>query len=274
MLAITGGGSGVGEGLARYAASIGMAVAIADIDLVAAESVASDIRAEGGNALAVQVDVRDLSQLEGFADRVYTELGPVSLLINNAGVEQFGLLWDTPEDNWQRLIDINITGVFNGIKAFVPRMSASHEKTAIWNLSSMGGVSAAARQAPYIMSKHAVLALTECLKLDVETAGLDITVAAVLPGAVASNIFANAGGVKDGDVAAGEAERAAMLRVREQAMSPIEAARRVFEQAANGDFYLLTQPQLIGAAMNGRAEQLRTRSAPQLFSGEFHVPAE
>lgn len=274
VLAITGGGSGVGEGLARFAANIGMSVAIADIDLASAEAVVADITAAGGQALAHRVDVRDADSVEEWADTVYRELGPVTLLVNNAGIEQFGYLWDTPVENWRRLVDINITGVFNGIRAFVPRMAKAAAPARIWNLSSMGGVSAAARQGPYIMSKHAVLATTECLKLDIEAAGLPITVAAVLPGAVSSRIFERAGGVESGDADASESERESMLRVREQAMDPGEAAETVFRQAVAGEFYLLTQPALVGAAMDARADQLRGRHAPVLYEGEFTVPIE
>ncbi|MFB7328459.1 SDR family NAD(P)-dependent oxidoreductase [Streptomyces sp. NPDC056190] len=244
VLAVTGGGSGVGEGLARYAASLGMAVAIADIDHEAARAVADDLVRSGGKALARKVDVRDLGAMDAFADEVYGELGPVTLLINNAGIEQFGYLWDVPEVSWHRLIDINVTGVFNGVKAFVPRMVRAGVPSRIWNLSSMGGVSVGPRQAPYIVSKHAVLALTECLKLELESAEIDVSVAAILPGPVTSRIFESAGGVESGDRAAGEAERTAMLKVKDAAMSPLEAAERVFAQGAAGDFYLLTHPEM------------------------------
>jgi NADP-dependent 3-hydroxy acid dehydrogenase YdfG len=262
VLAITGGGAGVGEGLARYAASIGMAVAICDIDLEAAQRVAGELTAAGGRAIAHRVDVRDLTQVQEWAEAVYTELGPVTLLINNAGIEQFGYLWDTPVDNWHRLLDINVTGVFNGVKAFVPRMADVGVPAHIWNLSSIGGVVTVARQAPYIISKHAVLALTENLLVDVQDAGLDIAVKAVLPASVTSNIFQSAGGVDSGDTAASDAAREAMLQLRETAMSAIEAAEEVFAQAAAGDFYLLTHPDLVAQAMAGRAQQLTTRSAP------------
>ena len=66
-------------------------------------------------------DVRDPDAMQEFADRTYREIGPVRLLVNNAGVEQFGYLWDTPLANWQRVVDINISGVFHGVGHFCPR---------------------------------------------------------------------------------------------------------------------------------------------------------
>ena len=127
---------------------------------------------------------------------------------------------------------------------------------------------AAPLQGPYIMSKHAVLALTECLYLDVQSAGHHnhIHVQAVLPGAVVSNIFESAGGVDPSDAtdaAAAEQQRAAMLDIKAAAMEPLAAAATIFEQAAEGRFYLLTQ-QSVGAAMAGRANKLAAQQHPSL----------
>src|SRR5581483_8511887 len=180
-------------------------------------------------AVDVVCDVRDADAVQELADFTYRDIGPVRLLVNNAGVEQFGYLWDTPVANWKRLVDINISGVFNGIRAFVPSMLKSDTGAWVWNLSSIGGVAVVPLQAPYIMGKHAVLALTECLRLDIELAGHSdhITVQAVLPGAVVSDIFESAGGVTDGDIAAAESQRAAMLDIKAEAMDPITAAETV-----------------------------------------------
>jgi short-subunit dehydrogenase len=120
------------------------------------------------------------------------------------------------------------------------------------------------------MTKHAVLALTECLYLEVQSAGHDhhIHVQAVLPGAVVSNIFESAGGVDSDEAgnAAAEAQRAAMLDVKTAAMDPLAAAAAVFEQAAEGRFYLLTQPDAVGAAMAERANVLAAQQPPALRS--------
>jgi NAD(P)-dependent dehydrogenase (short-subunit alcohol dehydrogenase family) len=209
---ITGAGSGIGAGLARYANRLGMTVVLADVDAGAIAALGDELRAVGGAALDVVCDVRDADAVQELADKTFRDVGPVRLLVNNAGVEQFGYLWDTPIANWQRVVDINISGVFFGLRAFLPKMMATDEHAWLWNLSSVGGVVAIPLQAPYIMSKHAVLALTECLHLDVQSAGHahHIHVQAVLPGAVVSNIFESAGGVDSNasDFAAADAQRA------------------------------------------------------------------
>lgn len=268
---ITGAGNGIGAGLARHAASLGMTVVLVDVDT---DAIAA-LRDELPGSVDLVCDVRDADALERLAKQVYSEIGPVRLLVNNAGVEQFGYLWDTPVSNWDRLVDININGVFYGVRAFLPHMIAADTPSWVWNLSSIGGVAAVPLQAPYIMTKHAVLALTECLRLEVELAGHGdrIHVQAVLPGAVKSNIFEAAGGVDDGDVSAAEEQRSAMLDIKAEAMDPIEAARVVFDQSAAGDFYLLTQPEYVGNAMSERADILANRRPPVLRTKRRFDPA-
>ena len=272
---ITGAGAGIGAGLARYASALGMTVVLADIDGAAAAALRDELNAAGGTAVDAQCDVRKPEAVEALADRTYRELGPVRLLVNNAGVEQFGYLWDTPIENWNRVVDVNISGVFHGVRAFLPRMIDAGTPAWVWNLSSIGGVAVVPLQAPYILSKHAVLALTECLHLEIAHAGHDhIHVQAVLPGAVKSNIFESAGGVTAGDVVAAESQRDAMLDIKAEAMDPIEAAKVIFDQAADGRFYLLTQPEYVGSAMAERANVLAAQRAPQLRNKRRFDPAQ
>jgi len=273
---VTGAGAGIGAGLARHASALDMTVVVADIDGAAADTLAEKITAAGGRAVPTVCDVRDPDAVAALAERTYAEIGPVRLLVNNAGVEQFGYLWDTPVLNWNRVVDVNISGVFHGIRAFLPQMIDAGTPTWVWNLSSIGGVTVVPLQAPYIMSKHAVLALTECLALEVTHAGHDhIHVQAVLPGAVVSNIFDSAGGVdgNGGDVAAAESQRSAMLDIKAEAMDPVAAAEVVFDQAAEGRFYLLTQPEYVGSAMAERATVLASQRAPMLRTHRRFNPA-
>ena len=272
---ITGASAGIGAGLARYAATaLNMTVVLADVDATAIGAVRAELEAAGARAHDVVCDVRDPEALARLATWTTRELGPVRLLVNNAGVEQFGYLWDTPVANWDRLVDINISGVFYGLRAFLPGMFAAGEESWVWNLSSVGGVSATPLQTPYIMSKHAVLSITECLHQEVELAGHAgrVHVQAVLPGAVASNIFETAGAVDDGDVDAAEGHRAAMLQVKEQAMDPLDAAEVFFDQAAAGEFYLRSQT-WVADAMAARGDVLTHRTAPVLMTGDYALPA-
>jgi NAD(P)-dependent dehydrogenase (short-subunit alcohol dehydrogenase family) len=272
---ITGAGAGIGAGLARHASRLGMTVVLADVDADAIARLRDELVEGGGSAIDIGCDVRDPEAVQVLAERTYREVGPVRLLVNNAGIEQFGYLWDTPVGNWNRVVDINISGVFHGIRAFLPKMIAAATPAWVWNVSSIGGVAVVPLQAPYIMSKHAVLALTECLHLEVQQAGHDhIHVQALLPGAVASNIFEAAGGVADGDTDAAESQRSAMLDIKAGAMDPVAAAEVVFEQSAAGRFYLLTQPDYVGSAMAERAQVLISQDPPALRGKRRFDPAQ
>jgi NAD(P)-dependent dehydrogenase (short-subunit alcohol dehydrogenase family) len=276
LAVITGAGAGIGAGLARHASRLGMTVVLVDIDAAAIAALREELRAAGGSAFDKVCDVRDAAAVQALADEIHHDLGPVRLLVNNAGVEQFGYLWDTPVDNWRRVVEVNINGVFHGIRAFLPHMMASDTPAWVWNLSSIGGVAVVPLQAAYIMSKHAVLALTECLHLEVQSAGHDdhIHVQAVLPGAVVSNIFESAGGVDGGDTTAAETQRAAMLDIKAAAMDPLVAAEVVFDQAAQERFYLITQPDYVGSAMAERARVLTSQEAPRLRTERRFDPAQ
>lgn len=265
---ITGAGSGIGAGLARHAHRLGMTVVLADIDADGIAALRDELCAAGGTAVDIVCDVRDPEAVQGLADRVYRDFGAARLLVNNAGIEQFGYLWDTPVPNWRRVVDVNISGVFHGVRAFLPKMMAVDERAWVWNVASVGAVVTMPLQTPYIVSKHAVLAMTECLCAEVQLAGHDhhIQVQAVLPGPVVSNIFESAGGVdaaEGADIGAAETHRETMLDIKADAMDPLAAAETLFQQAAEGRFYLLTHPE-VGAAMAERAEVLATQRRPVL----------
>jgi NAD(P)-dependent dehydrogenase (short-subunit alcohol dehydrogenase family) len=270
---ITGAGSGIGAALARHAHRLGMTTVLADIDADAVSALRDELTTAGGTAFDVVCDVRDAEAVQALAHRVYTEIGPVRLLVNNAGVEQFGYLWDTPVANWNKVMDVNVSGVFHGVRAFLPTMMKTADPAWVWNLSSIGGVATVPLQTPYIVSKHAVLAMTECLRVEIEMAGHadHICVQAVLPGPVQSNIFAAAGGVDAPDTGAAteasHAEREAMVSII--AMDPVSAAEAIFEQSAAGGFYLCTHPEQAHASMADRGRALAGQATPRLRARRF-----
>src|SRR6185312_13916127 len=134
---ITGAGSGIGEGIARTAAACGMKVLLADIAIDRAEAVAADIRAAGGIASAIRVDVSIPVELDRLADHAYAEFGDVRLLVNNAGIETLGFVWELPVERWETTLAVNIHGVIHGVRAFAPRMLRSPDQTFIANVASV-----------------------------------------------------------------------------------------------------------------------------------------
>jgi NAD(P)-dependent dehydrogenase (short-subunit alcohol dehydrogenase family) len=273
---ITGSAGGLGAGLARHAAlNLGMTVILLDVDAAGLEKTRNAILGAGGRAISEVADVRDSSALKSIAAKIETEVGPVRLLVNNAGVEQFSYIWDTPERNWDRLVDVNVNGVFYGIRAFIPAMLKRKDPGWIWNVASAASFCAAPFQGAYIMSKHAVLALTECLYQEVLLAdAAHIHVSAILPGGIETRIFEDAGGAEEaGDTRAARQALEASLRSRPGVLTPDEAAKKIFEQGANGEFYIATHDEIM-AYMKDRADFLTNRKAPRQFDRAMFTAEE
>ncbi len=259
---ITGAGSGIGEGLAREAAAAGMKVVLADIAPHRIEKVAADIESAGGVALPVTTDVSDPAALEALAATAYDTFGSVRLLVNNAGIETLGLTWEIPADTWEKTLAINIHGVIHGVRAFAPRMIAAGEPAFIANTSSIGALGIMPVQTSYILSKHAVLAFSECLYLEMQVKRLPIHVSAVLPGPVATRIFTDSSGTEDPVSSFHRKVMEDMLAAN--GMTGLEAARVILPQIAAGEFWVSTHPDLTRAYAANRAAHLTALSTPAL----------
>lgn len=259
---ITGAGSGIGEGLARYAAELGMKVVLADIAEDRVNRVAEQIRATGAEALAVRTDVSDPAALDRLAEIVYQRYGEVRLLINNAGIETLGFVWEIPADQWEKTLRINIHGAVHGVRAFAPRMIAAGKPAFIANTSSIGGLGIMPVQTSYILSKHALIAFSECLALEMQVKQAPISIAAILPGPVATRIF------EDSEVADDPVNvfhREAMKgMLKAQGISGYEAAKRILPQIAEGNFWVSTHPEITAAFAAQRAQGLAALQNPTL----------
>jgi NAD(P)-dependent dehydrogenase (short-subunit alcohol dehydrogenase family) len=182
---VTGGGSGIGREIALELARAGMHVALADIELDAAEHVADEVRALGTRALAVRTDVADLMSVEAMAAAVDDELGAVDVLCNNAGVLIFGAAQDLKVDDWRWVLDVNVFGVLHGVYTFLPRMLERGEPAHIVNTASIASL---AGRGVYGVSKAAILNITETLHADLE--GTNVGVTALMPGMLNTKIVA------------------------------------------------------------------------------------
>jgi NADP-dependent 3-hydroxy acid dehydrogenase YdfG len=262
---ITGAASGIGEGLARHAARIGMKVALADIAAERLEALASELCAAGAQAIAVPTDVTRPAALDALAATVQDTWGDVQLLVNNAGVETMGFAWELPAEVWERILDVNIHGVIHGVRAFAPRMIASGADCVIANLSSIAGVSVMPLQTSYVLSKHAVLAFSEGLALEMQLCRARVQVSAVLPGPVLSRIMQDSARGTD---ALTRHHLAAMQQMLELAgLSPAAAAETIFAQLAEGRFWVSPHPEMLQQMAAGRAAALTALANPSLDGG-------
>ncbi|MFC6981100.1 SDR family oxidoreductase [Microbulbifer taiwanensis] len=183
---VTGAASGIGRGLAEHTAGLGMKLVLADINGEALESVAQSLDTE---VLIVVADVSDVDAVEHLAEEAYARFGRVDLLFNNAGIMAAGFSWEIDPQQFQRALDININGVINGARAFVPRMKEQGERAFIVNTASIGGLLASPLMAPYSVSKFAVVAFSESLHAEMALLQLPIQVSVLCPGPVTSEIF-------------------------------------------------------------------------------------
>ncbi len=164
---ITGAGGGFGRLVSRKAAALGAKLTCCDIDLPAAEAVASAIRADGGTAQAVRADVTQIAELKALAQTATAAHGGIDVMINNAGIMPLAFFsdHDAALDAWNRCIDINIRGVMNGMVAVYDQMIAQG-RGHIVNLSSIYGNFPVAGAAVYGASKAAVNFLSESLRVE------------------------------------------------------------------------------------------------------------
>jgi NAD(P)-dependent dehydrogenase (short-subunit alcohol dehydrogenase family) len=185
---VTGAGSGIGRALAAHAAREGMRVAIADVELNALEETAAEVETAGAEVLVVPTDVSRADAVHELANLTYERFGAVHLLCNNAGVFQAGISWQRELADWEWVLGVNLWGVLHGIRSFVPRMLEGGDEGHVVNTSSLAGLITGAYSAPYITSKFAVLALTECLAHDLRAHGAPIGVSVLVPGLVNTKI--------------------------------------------------------------------------------------
>jgi len=162
VVVVTGGASGIGKAIARAAVAEGAKVVIADVEAPALEATAKEL---GGDVAAVVTDVSKPESLEALAETVFAQHGACHVLFNNAGVGAPNLnVWETEPNDWKWVHGVNVEGIANGCRAFVPRMIASGEEGVVVNTSSGdGGIAPLADQCIYASSKAAVSIITECL---------------------------------------------------------------------------------------------------------------
>jgi 3-oxoacyl-[acyl-carrier protein] reductase len=180
---VTGGSRGIGRAIAGRLASMGGAVAICGRDSDALQAVEAELRAQVTSVVAQRADVTSASDVEALVRKVESTLGPISVLVNNAGIGEFGPAHEKSEADWDRVIDTNLKSVFLVSKAVVPSM-IRHGRGDIINISSLAGKNAFAGGGLYCASKWGVRGLTACMAEDLR--GHNIRVAAIFPGSVAT----------------------------------------------------------------------------------------
>ena len=178
---ITGGGAGMGKATAVAFAQEGAAVVVADIDAKAAESVAAEIIAAGGQAKAVQADVSRSADAQRISAESVGAFGGIDVLVNNAGIQTYGTVVDMDEETWDRTINVNLKSIFLVSKYCVPEIT-KRGGGAVVNMASVQGMASQKRVVAYAATKGGIIAMTRTMALD--HAPDNIRVNCVCPGSV------------------------------------------------------------------------------------------
>ncbi|HEY6533483.1 MAG TPA: SDR family NAD(P)-dependent oxidoreductase [Acidimicrobiales bacterium] len=184
---VTGAASGLGFALAEAYAQRGLDVVLADVEAGPLREATAAIDALGVAALGVRTDVRSPSEVDGLAATTIERFGRVDVVCNNAGVTTLGLAWETSLEDWDWVLSVNLGGVINGIRAFVPHLVAQNSGHIV-NTASMAGLSNAPWHGPYVASKHAVVGLTESLAFELSLVAPGVGATVVCPGVVETRI--------------------------------------------------------------------------------------
>lgn len=243
---VTGAGSGIGRSLVVALAGEGMRVVAADVD---ADGLQATAELVGGEAVVTCLtDVRDAAAVEHLAEVAYSTFSAVHLLCNNAGVFQGGVLWERTDAELEWVLGVNLWGILNGVRSFIPRMLAAGEAAHVVNTASMAGLVSLPFSGPYVVSKFAAVAVSESIAHDLAAAGAPIGVSVLCPSLVATAIgtsHRNApAGTRAGEPAPDVAfvEQALAESTTELGLDPDVVAGIVIEAVRAGTFYVGTKP--------------------------------
>ena len=266
---ITGGASGIGLAMGELFAAQGMNIVLADVEAAALDAAVAGLQASGAECVGQLTDVADGDQVQRLAERAIEAFGGIHIACNNAGVFTGGLLWEESPADYQWLVDVNVTGVMNGIRSFIPLMIEQDEPCHIVNTASMAALTAMPYSGIYHLTKHAVLAVSESLFHELSFHAPQIGVSVLCPEAINTGIAAAernrpAHYSGSGDVVENDARTLVLGALTESTaagLSPMVMAERVLEGIKEGRFYLLSDEAWWQAA-NVRLEDIRLGRNP------------
>ena len=247
---ITGGASGIGRGIAQCCAARGMKVVLADIEADALQATTQELEAGGTAVLPVVVDVSKAADIEALAQQTLDTFGGVHLLFNNAGVAAGSSAWESTLADWEWVMGINLWGVIHGLQTFVPIMLAQGSGAHIVNTASIAGLIPSGTTAPYQVTKHAVVGLTEHLHHTLVEQDAKIDVSVLCPAWVKTKIMDSGRNrpaeLKNVDDVPLTPEQEAAFEAAQQlianGMSPRQIGEIVFEAIEAKKLYILTHP--------------------------------
>jgi NADP-dependent 3-hydroxy acid dehydrogenase YdfG len=241
---VTGAASGIGLDLARVFAEQGMNVVLADIEQPKLNEAVDAVTSLGAEALGVLTDVGSGESVAALCQASVDRFGSVQVLCNNAGVYTGGLLWEQTEDDYEWLIRVNQWGIIHGLRHFVPQMISQGDACHIVNTSSMASMCTLPFAGVYHMTKHAALALSECLFHELAMTAPQISVSCLCPELVNTGIAASARNrpTELAEENVTEMQQMSMTAITDAtagSLPPRVLADRVLQAIKDGVFYIL-----------------------------------
>ena len=240
---VTGAASGIGLGIAKALAGAGMNMVLADLRPGPLEEARKAIESLGVKAIAVPVDVSDPDSVAAVAKAAAQAFGKLHIAVNNAGVAMHGTKLElvTPEE-WNWAFGVNVMGVTNGIRSFVPMIRAHGEGGHVVNTGSMSSffVREGREQGAYAATKYAVAAISEALEQELKDTGIGVSI--LCPGAVTTSIFDSAATRPDrfGGAYRRPTQEALKSAFTTGSLDPVVVGQRVLQAIRDEDFYILT----------------------------------
>jgi NAD(P)-dependent dehydrogenase (short-subunit alcohol dehydrogenase family) len=282
---LTGAGSGFGLECARIGARLGMNLVLVDVQQDALDAATAEMQAAGAQVLARKVDVSNAAQMEQLAADVQQRFGAPHLVFNNAGVGAGGLVWENSVKDWEWVLGVNLWGVVHGVRLFTPMMLAAAKADPGWrghiiNTASMAGLLAAPNMGIYNVSKHAVVALSETLYQDLSLVTDQIGASVLCPFFVPTGIHQSHRN-RPQDMPADKPTKSQLIgqamsdkAVTSGKVTAAEVAQKVFDAAAQGQFYIYSHPKAIASVQTRMEDIMLGRNPTDPFAGKPEVGAQ
>lgn len=244
VVVITGGASGIGFAYAEAFGAEGARIVLSDVEQEALDVAVKRLTDAGVEVFGVVADVAKFDDIEALAAQTLDRFGKVHVLCNNAGVSITGPVWQMSLDDWRWVYDVNVWGVINGIKAFVPIMMRQGEPAHIVNTASLASFLGRGEHAPYCSSKAAALSISQALFSEMKGWQTGIGVTVVCPGMVDTRINKSWRNRPDTDAPWSDREskdaefQKASESFQAQGVTPNEVARSMLEAVKNDEFYV------------------------------------